>query len=428
MNVNQLIEKLGAGDYDGIFAKLYPTSNIVEKRERFIRLARCFDEMYGSEYEVSMFSVPGRTELSGNHTDHNSGCVLAGSVDIDIIAIAAPISGSVVRMKSEGYREDVVDISNPDPSTVRKGSSASLLAGISDYFNKHGFSSGGFVAYTTSDVMTGSGLSSSAAFEVMCAKIFSEFYCDGKVTPMEMAKAGKYAENVYFGKPCGLMDQAACASGGCLYIDFADSEDVVSEKIDFDLAKQGYTLCIVNTGGNHADLTDDYASVPGEMKSVAALMGKSVLRLCNEQDFMNRISYLRSIVGDRAILRAMHYFAENNRVNKQREALLEDRFDDYLALVRESGNSSFKFLQNVYTNQNPAEQGISLALAITERFGAICRVHGGGFAGTIQAYIPTNRAEEYINEIESVFGKRSCFLLSIRPYGAAVITEEGIKG
>ena len=427
MQVSQLIQAVNDGKFDKSIIALYPEKDILNRRERITTLAENFMSLYG-DLEVTLFSVPGRTELSGNHTDHNNGRVLAASVDIDIIAIAAKVDGNEVRIKSVGYREDIVDISSPNPESVRKGSSSAIIAGIANYFNKNGYKSGGFYAHTTSDVMTGSGLSSSAAFEVICARIFSEFYNDGKVTAMELAKAGKYAENVFFGKPCGLMDQAACASGGCLWMDFENSQDPKTEKIDFDISKFGYSLCIVNTGGNHADLTDDYASVPSEMHSVAALMGKQTLRSCDEEDFMGRISYMRSIVGDRAIMRAMHYFAENRRVDKQKAALKNSNIDEYFALVKQSGDSSFRFLQNVYTNQNVFEQGISLALAITERFGATCRVHGGGFAGTIQAYVKNELVADYKNTIEAVFGENACNVYTIRPYGASVVSENEIKG
>ena len=426
MLASKLIAALNAGSYDKSIIALYPKKDIAERKERIIKLTRDFTELYG-DMDVKLFSVPGRTELSGNHTDHNNGRVLAASVDIDIIAIAAKIDEPAVKIKSVGYREDTIDISSPTPENVRKGSSSAIIAGIADYFYKHGYNCGGFCAYSTSDVMTGSGLSSSAAFEVICARIFSEFYNDGKISAMELAKAGKYAENEFFGKPCGLMDQAACASGGCLWMDFENGSEPKTERINFDLTKYGYSLCIVNTGGNHADLTDDYASVPAEMRNVAALMGKSVLRLCDEEDFMSRISYMRSIVGDRAIMRSMHYFAENKRVDLQKDALLSGNFDEYLRLVKASGDSSFKFLQNVYTNKNVFEQGISLALAITERFGAICRVHGGGFAGTIQAYIKNELVDAYTKTIESTFGEGSCQVYTIRPYGAAVVTENGIE-
>jgi len=426
MQVTQLIKTIENGNYDNSVAALYPNKDLAGRKARILKLAEDFKELYG-DLDVTLFSVPGRTELSGNHTDHNNGCVVAASVDIDIIAIAAKCDKAEVRIKSVGYHEDVVDISNPNPDQVRKGSSSAIIAGIADYFGKHGYSYGGFCAYTTSDVMTGSGLSSSAAFEVMVARIFSEFYNNGEIALMELAKAGKFAENVFFGKPCGLMDQAACASGGCLWMDFEDSLNPKTEKIDFDLSKYGYRLCIVNTGGNHADLTDDYASVPAEMKSVAALMGKQTLRQCDENDFMGRISYMRSIVGDRAIMRAMHFFAENKRVNMQKQALKEGRIADFFNLVAASGNSSFKFLQNVYTSKNVEEQGISLALALTENCGVCGRVHGGGFAGTIQSFVPADKVDGYKKTMEAVFGENSCQVYTIRPYGAAAVYEDRIK-
>ncbi len=426
MLASQLIEKLNAGAYDSVIKELYPNKDVADRRARYITVAEEFQKLYG-DMDVTLFSVPGRTELSGNHTDHNQGKVLAASVDIDIITIAAKLDEPVVKMKSVGYREEVIDISSPDPKQVRKGSSSAIVVGIADYFLKNGCKAGGFAAYSTSDVMTGSGLSSSAAFEVMCAAVFNYFYNDSALSAMDLAKAGKYAENEFFGKPCGLMDQAACASGGCLWMDFEDGANPKTEKIDFDIKKHGYSLCIVNTGGNHADLTDDYASVPAEMRSVAALMGKNVLRSCDEADFMNRISYMRTLVGDRAIMRAMHFFAENRRVDEQKDALKKGDFARYLELATASGNSSFKFLQNVYTNKNIEEQGISLAIAITESFGAVCRVHGGGFAGTIQVYIPVEDVARYKETMEAVFGDNACQVYTIRPYGASVVEAEGIK-
>ncbi len=426
MLATEFIKALENGDFDKTIGSLYPNKDLCDRKARIIKLVNDFCELYGDR-DVTLFSVPGRTELSGNHTDHNNGRVIAASVDIDILSVASKLDEPTVQMKSVGYREDTIDISDPKPENVRKGSSSSIIAGIADYFRKNGYNYGGFCAYTTSDVLTGSGLSSSAAFEVICARIFSEFYNDGKIPLMELAKAGKYAENEFFGKPCGLMDQAACASGGCLWMDFDNGTDPKTEKIDFDLSKYGYRLCIVNTGGNHADLTDDYAAVPAEMKSVAALMGKQTLRQCDEADFMSRISYMRSIVGDRAIMRAMHFFNENKRVDAQKKALLEGDFEAYLKNVTASGNSSFKFLQNVYTNKNVEEQGISIALAITESFGEVCRVHGGGFAGTIQAYIPADRVSEYKATMEAVFGENACQVYTIRSFGAAAVYMDGVK-
>ena len=427
MQVTALIEKIKNGNFDKVIAQLYPNKTLENRKERILGIANSFIETYG-DLDVTLFSAPGRTELSGNHTDHNNGCALAGSLDIDVIALAAKTDENIVRVNSVGFKENIVDISNPTPDQEKKGSSASTIAGLAAYFKEHGYNVGGYVAYTTSDVLTGSGLSSSAAFEILCASIFSEFYNDNSIPAMELAKAGKFAEIVYFGKPCGLLDQAASASGGCVWLDFENEAETKTEKIDFDISKFGYNLCIVNTGGSHADLTDDYAAVPSEMHSIAALMGKQRLRQCDEADFMSRIAYLRTVVGDRAIMRAMHFFAENKRVEAQKNALKNNDIDTYLKLVTESGNSSYKFLQNVYASSNPSEQGISLALALTEKFGAVCRVHGGGFAGTIQAYIPSDKVADYKKMIEGVFGAESCLVCSIRPFGAAIIQEDKIKG
>ena len=424
MKISAILAAVENGGFDKTFESLY--RDTVRPRARYGKLLADFLERYGDR-EGLLFSVPGRTEISGNHTDHNNGCVLAASVDIDIIAVAAKTEGMTVRIKSEGYPEDTVDCTSPDPKKVRKGSSSALVTGICDAFARKGYAFGGFDACTSSDVLTGSGLSSSAAFEVMCARIMSQLYNEGKVPPMELAMAGQYAENVYFGKPCGLMDQAACACGGFLYIDFEDPASPKTEKLSLDPEKSGYTFCIVNTGGNHVDLTDDYAAVPKEMHACAALMGKKVLRECDEAEFVSRISYMRANVGDRAILRALHYFGENKRVEAQRAALKGGDADSFFRLVTESGRSSFEFLQNVFTTRNVSEQGISLALALSERFGAVCRVHGGGFAGTIQAYVPTANVEAYREAINNVFGKNACMLLRIRPYGASVVDQSGVK-
>ncbi|MBO4277119.1 MAG: galactokinase [Clostridia bacterium] len=426
MLVSAIIAKLASGGFDSAFAALYGESAQARQRSRWERVLNEFKRLYG-DCEAELFSVPGRTELSGNHTDHNNGTVLAASVDLDIIAVAAKYNGSVVKMKSEGYREDTVDLATADKSSVRRGSSGAIIAGVADWFKNHGYAAGGFCACTASDVISGSGLSSSAAFEVMCGRIFSQFYNGGRVSMMELAVAGKYAENVYFGKPCGLMDQAACANGGCLWLDFENPESPKYEKMNLDPDKYGYSLCIVNTGGNHADLTPDYAAVPAEMHSVAEKLGKPALRFCDEAAFLEILPRLRAECGDRAVLRAMHFFAENRRVSAQREALKNGDFAAYLRLVSESGDSSFKYLQNVYSPHAPQEQGISLALAISESFGAVCRVHGGGFAGTVQAYVPVQRVPDYKRAVESVFGDGSCRVTRIRPYGASVVTENGIK-
>ena len=422
MLISVMKNAVSFGAFDKTLISLYGEARLGDAKKRYETLCGEFLDRYG-DMDGELFSVPGRTEISGNHTDHNHGTVLAASVDIDVIAVAAKTDDGKILLKSAGHDENEVDLAKLTPSDYEKGRSSAIVAGICAAFRGKNRKVGGFRAVTTSDVLTGSGLSSSAAFEVLCGLILSEFYNGGSVKAMELAMAGQYAENVFFGKPCGLMDQAACACGGFLFIDFADPTHPVTEQMQFDPEKEGYTFCIVNTGGNHADLTDDYASVSAEMKEVAHFFGKEVLRECDETKVVSFAGELRSRVGDRALLRAFHYFAENRRVALQREALKNGDAKAFFDGVRESGRSSFEFLQNVYTTKNVHEQGLSLALCLTERFGAICRVHGGGFAGTIQAYVPSDRAEEYRKCIDGVFGKGACMMLHIRPVGATKVAE-----
>ena len=362
-----------------------PESRIPAERERYTAALAAFADLYGTEGELSLYSVGGRSEISGNHTDHNHGRVIAASVNLDILAFARPTGDGVVSVKSAGFPEDVVApaaIAEPDESLYF--TSAAIIAGMQRAFLDAGYKVGGFQAYTTSNVLKGSGVSSSAAFEVMIGNILNHLYNDGRVSNVEIAKMAQFAENRYFGKPCGLMDQTACAVGGFITIDFADPAAPVIEKLDFDLTAAGYSLCIVNTGGNHADLNADYASVPAEMKAVAHALGVSVLRETTEDAVIADIRRLRAECGDRAVMRALHFFRENRRVAAQVEALRRGDLDAFKAGVTASGNSSFKYLQNVYTNKNIAEQGLSLALCLTEDFlagtGAVSRVHGGGFA------------------------------------------------
>ncbi len=424
MTVTQIVSLLESGAYDKTLTLLYG-EEISATKKRMLSLTKQFLQLYGDR-EACFFSVPGRTEISGNHTDHNGGRVLAAAVNIDILALASKTDDRLMRVKSEGYREDVVSLDELQPTDKRQNNSESLVAGVCRYFADKGWNRGGFCACTTSLVTSGSGLSSSAAFEVMMANILSRLYNGGTVSPIELAKAGKYAENVFFGKPCGLMDQAACAHGGLLYIDFADTDSPVTEKLNLDIASLGYKLFIVDVGASHADLTDDYAAVPYEMKACAAAMGKSVLRECDRAEFISKTAAIRSSVGDRAVLRAMHFFDENERVEKQKAAIKENDIGTFFKLVTESGNSSYKYLQNVYTCRSPREQALSLALYLTEREGLTCRVHGGGFAGTIQAYVPFEKCDGYRELMESVFGNGCCKLLSIRPYGAVMFDESGI--
>lgn len=423
MKTAELKQALAGTTLDSRFCEIYGTAALEMQKARYLHAVEEFEKLYGADREAALYSVAGRSELSGNHTDHNHGCVIAASIDLDIIAVASPSAGSVIRVKSEGFPEDVVDFgvyNAPNPARYEK--SDSLIAGMVAGFRKEGLAVGGFDAYTTSNVLKGSGISSSAAFEDMIGNILNYVYNGGKVSNVEIAKLAQYAENRFFGKPCGLMDQMACAVGGIIAIDFRDPSAPVIEQTDFDLSAAGYNLCIVNTGGNHADLTGDYASVPAEMKSVAAYFGKEVLRDTDEDAVLAAIPALREKVGDRAILRALHFFAENRRVAAQKAALKAGDLDTFLANVIASGRSSFCYLQNVYTTKNVSEQGLSLALCLAERVlsgkRAAWRVHGGGFAGTIQAFVPTEDVAEFRAVMDAAFGEGRCMVLRVRPEGA----------
>ncbi len=426
MNTKELRAHVLGGGIDETLTYIYGKEAVLMQRERYAKAIDEFAEIYGADRQIGLYSVAGRSELSGNHTDHNFGCVIAASIDLDIIAVASAREDSVIRIKSEGFPEDTVDFSAyTAPVADKFGTSESIIAGMCAGFKKDGYAVGGFDAYTTSNVLKGSGLSSSAAFEDMVGNILSHMYNDGKVDNVEIAKLAQYSENEFFGKPCGLMDQVACAVGGIVGIDFADPKAPVIDKVDFDITEKGYNLCIVNTGGNHADLTDDYASVPAEMKAVAAHFGARVLREVDESKFVTEIPALREKVGDRAILRALHFFNENKRVARQRAALSGGDLDGFFSEVVASGRSSFCYLQNVYTAKNLSEQGLSLALCLAEGYlsgkKAAWRVHGGGFAGTIQAFVPSAEVEGFRALMDGVFGEGKCIVLRIRPEGAVKI-------
>ncbi len=426
MNAQQMKLHIANGGIDSVLTHIYGEAAVSAQKARYSSAIDEFAAIYGADKDVTLYSVAGRSELSGNHTDHNHGCVVAASIDLDIIAVASPREDSVIRIKSEGFPEDVVDFGTYNaPVSAKFGTSESIIAGMVQGFLKDGYKVGGFDAYTTSNVLKGSGLSSSAAFEDMVGNILNYLYNCGKVDNVEIAKLAQYSENVFFGKPCGLMDQVACAVGGIVAIDFNDPKAPIINKVDFDISAAGYNLCIVNTGGNHADLTDDYASVPAEMKAVAAHFGKAVLREVDEVALIAAIPALRESVGDRAVLRALHFFAENKRVAKQREALMGGDLDAFFAEVLASGKSSFCYLQNVYTTKNLSEQGLSLALCLAEQYlggkRSAWRVHGGGFAGTIQAYVKAEDVEGFRALMDGVFGEGKCIVLRIRPEGAVRI-------
>lgn len=420
MKTGEWIKKIESGAVADL-VRLYGKDEAA--RQRYIAAIRAFEKQYGTDRDVSLFSVPGRSEILGNHTDHNHGCVIAGAIDRDIIAVAARREDGEMHVLSEGYRESRILLQEcDDPKKYTPGRSDGLIAGTAAAFRRRGYAVGGFDAYTTTRVLKGSGLSSSAAFEVMVGTVLNHFYNRGDIPAQELAQFAQYAENVYFGKPCGLMDQMACAVGGFVFMDFGNPDEPKIDPISFSLTDAGYILAIVNTGGSHSDLTDEYASVPAEMKKIAAYFGRDFLRGTTEEELLANAAPLRRAAGDRALLRAIHYVRENARVLSAAEALRSGRVREFLAAVLASGRSSFEYLQNVYTTKNPAEQGLSLALAVTE--GALgghdCawRVHGGGFAGTIQAFVRRELASAYAALMDSVFGEGACMLLSIRAEGA----------
>ena len=415
-----LKEKLRGSEYDAALERNYKKEDIEAQKSRYIRIASSFEELFGSDREVGVFSAPGRTEVCGNHTDHNHGKVLAASVNLDAVAVAGINGENIVRVKSEGYKMDVVDLNDLGVMPAERGKSAALVRGVCAGFKNRGYKIGGFDAATASDVLSGSGLSSSAAFEVLLGTMLNHLYNGGKISSVEIAQIAQFAENEYFGKPCGLMDQMACSVGGFVEIDFKDPAAPVIEKLDFDFGSCKHALCIVDTGGDHSDLTDEYASVRSEMEDVASKFGKSVLRDVDREEFEKSIAVVRDSAGDRAVLRAMHFYNENDRVDKQAEALKKGDFEAFKALVIESGFSSYMYNQNVFTCKAPSNQPVSLALSICQQVlsgkGA-WRVHGGGFAGTIQAFVPEELLGEFKSKICAVFGEKSCYVLNIRPEG-----------
>lgn len=423
MKVTLLKQSVLDGAYDNLFSRIY--TDIDAARARYAKACDEFIKIYGEDREAELFSAPGRTEVGGNHTDHQNGCVLAGSVNLDVIAVASPNGSNIIHVKSEGYDMDTVKIDMLKPRQSENAHSTALIRGMCAASEADGYSIGGFDAYTTSNVLKGSGLSSSAAFEVLIGVIINHLFNDGKIDAVTIAKYAQFAEREFFGKPCGLMDQMASSVGGFTAIDFADTKNPVIEKVDFDFASHNHSLCIINTGGNHTDLTGDYADITVECASVSKCFGKTHLRQVDPGEFFSSLGKIRSKVSDRALLRAIHFFADNATAVAEKDALLEGDFDKFLSLINSSGNSSFKYLQNVYSISNPSEQGLSLALALTEKFLAgrgACRVHGGGFAGTIQAFVPNDMLEEYKAMIESVYGEGTCYVLIIRPFGGIKIS------
>lgn len=418
MNITEIKQKIENGAFDKDFTMLY--GDVSAARARYSAACDSFCGIFPERDGIRLFSAPGRTEVGGNHTDHQHGCVLAGGVNLDVIAVVAPNVDNKVRIKSEGYDMDVIDIAELEKNESEHGRASALIRGVLSRFKELGCTLSGFNAYTTSNVLKGSGLSSSAAFEVLVGNIVNGMFFENKADEITIAKIGQYAEREYFGKPCGLLDQMASSLGGFTYADFFDPSEPITEKINLDIHSFGYTLCVVDTGGNHANLTQDYADITIECKKISNALGVDFLRDADSDRFYKSIPELRRSCGDRAVLRAFHFFNEQNRVEEQKAALKTGDFESFLKLVNESGESSYDYLQNLYSNSDVAEQGLPLAIALTKKFlkgkGA-CRVHGGGFAGTIQCYIPTGILADYKEMIESVFGNGSCCVLNIRPVG-----------
>lgn len=425
MNSIELKSNIKNGKFDDQFIMLYGETKIA--RQRYIDAIEEFVKLYGERDNIRIFSAPGRTEIGGNHTDHQHGLVLAGSVNLDVIAVVSANNDNNVHIKSKGYKMDEVDVTSLEINPDDHGRARALIRGVLAAFKNASHNVGGFDAYTTSNVLKGSGLSSSAAFEVLISNIINGLYNDASVDAISIAKYSQFAEREYFGKPCGLLDQMASSVGGFTYADFNDPQNPIVEKIELDLSRSYHTLCVVDTGGNHANLTGDYADITLECKAVSNCLGVEFLRDADEEKFYQNIAEIRAKCGDRAVLRAMHFFAEDKRVLTQKSALRRGDFNTFFAAVKRSGESSYDLLQNVYSPSNQKEQAISLALALTKQFlngrGAY-RVHGGGFAGTIQCYIPNNMYNDYKAMIEAVFGEGACVKLFVRSVGGYELKGE----
>ena len=421
----QLREKISGG-LDETLASVYcaDSAGVAAQKIRYLKAVESFEKIFSQREGLSLFSAPGRTEVGGNHTDHQHGCVLAASVNLDVIAVAAPREDTVITIQSEGFEADRVDISDLPPRSAEAGRSAALIRGVCEGFVCRGFRIGAFDAYTTSNVLKGSGLSSSAAFEVLVGTVLNHLYNEGKIDAVTIAQIAQYAEREYFGKPCGLMDQTASSVGGFVAIDFENPQKPLVRQVGFQFSDCGHDLVIVDTRGNHADLTADYAAIGDEMRDVAAYFGKEFLRQVAPETFYAELGQLKGKVSDRALLRAMHFFAENELAQQEAKTLEAGDFEAFKKQVLASGESSYCLLQNVFSVAHPERQEVPLALALSKRMLAgkgAWRVHGGGFAATVQAFVPVELTEEYCRAMESVFGSGCCYVLAVRPVGAVKI-------
>ncbi len=407
---------------DDVIKQCICDNDMQKEKNRYLDLIKKAYDQFGDQ-EYSLFSAPGRTEVGGNHTDHQRGRVLAASVNMDMVAVVTPCDG-VIEFVSEGFSINPISLDDLSIKEDEVNTSEGLIRGICARFIELGYLSGGFKAYCNSGVLPGSGISSSAAFEVLVGTILNHLYNEGKVSAIEIAQIGQYAENYYFKKPCGLMDQMACSVGGFVTIDFEDVKNPVVEKVDFDFANCNYVLCLIDTKGDHADLSEEYGLMPKEMKEVAQVLSKEVMSEVTMDEFIENIATIRKQTSDRSILRGYHFLNENKRVLKQVESLKENDLPRFLNLIIESGYSSYMYLQNVYSTDKPSEQNLSVALAISENLlqdDGAWRVHGGGLAGTIQAFVPKEKLADYRFKMEEIYGENSCIVLSIRPVGGVKI-------
>ena len=425
MKTTELKAGFQSGKYAELLKDIYIDESVLEyQKGRYVKAIESFEELFGVK-DVEIYSAPGRSEIGGNHTDHQCGRVLAASINLDAIAIVAKKESGIV-LKSEGYPMLNVSLADLLPTKEEEGTSAGLIRGVAARLKEEGYEIGGFEAYVTSDVLNGAGMSSSAAFEVLIGNILSGLYNEGKISPVLIAQAGQYAENVFFGKPCGLMDQMASSVGNLIFIDFADVKNPVIKKVNVNFEDFNHSLCIVDTKGSHADLTDEYAAIPEEMKRVAAYFGKEILKQVDKNEFYTNIPEIRKVAGDRAVLRAMHWFEETDRVIDQVNALEEENFEEFKKLIKSSGDSSFKYLQNVYSVKNLSRQEMAVGLALSDvilKGKGVSRVHGGGFAGTIQAFVPNDIVDIYKKNMEDIFGEDACHVLKIRKYGGMKVLQ-----
>lgn len=422
MKISNVLQSIENNEMLDTFKNLYGEDEVElgKQKERYINAINIFSDLYQTKDDIHIFSASGRTEIGGNHTDHQNGCVLAAAINLDIIAVVAFHDEGIIRLKSEGYEDVILDINNLSKSAPKTDTEL-MVKGIASKFIEKGISIKGFDAYCTSNIKSGAGVSSSAAFEVLIGTIIDTYYNDKRLGPIEIAKIGQHVENVYLGKSSGLMDQTISTIGGLAYIDFLENENPKIESFNFDFEKYGYALCITDTKSSHANLTNDYVAIRNEMESVAKQFGKEHLRFVDEEAFYNTIAKLRETCTDRAITRAAHFFEENRRARLETEALKVGDIETFLDLVRKSGQSSATLLQNYYSCSNPENQAITIGVLMSEKIlsgkGAV-RVHGGGFAGTIQAFVPATLVDEYVTKMNSVFGEGACTKIRIRARGA----------